>query len=51
LITLYSQYSQKRIDREIVHGQIIAIIHTCILSLSKYTIDSDLKRKIYGLID
>jgi uncharacterized membrane protein YjdF len=52
LISLYLQYSSAKInDKEIVLSQIIAIVHTCVLSLSKFAVDNELKNKIYELID
>lgn len=54
LISLYASYTNsnvKIIDLEIVHIQLIALIHTCVLALAKYTIDNDLRRKVVDLID
>ncbi len=48
LIELYLDYCKSKIsDREIVLSQIITLIHTSVLSMSKFSIDSDLRRKIY----
>lgn len=54
LITIYASYSHnnvKIVDLEIVHTQLIAIIHTCVLALTKYSVDNDLRRKVIDLID
>lgn len=54
LISLYAGYTNnqvKIVDLEIVHAQLIALIHTCVLALSKYTVDNDLRRKVIDLID
>lgn len=54
LISLYASYTNnniKIIDLEIVHTQLIALIHTCVLALSKYTVDGDMRRKVVDLID
>ena len=48
LIEQYDLYAKSRIqDREIVLEQILTIIHTCILSLSKFATPSNLRDKIF----
>lgn len=52
LIGLYIDSAKSNLaDRGIVLGQIITVIHTCLLSLSKFSIQYDLKHRIYDLID
>jgi hypothetical protein len=52
LIGLYQDSAKANLaDRGIVLGQIITVIHTCLLSLSKFSIQYDLKHRIYDLID
>ena len=52
LIEQYDLYAKSRIqDREIVLEQILTIIHTCILSLSKFATPSNLRDKIFQVID
>lgn len=51
-ISEYVKYSNGKIqDRDIILEHIIALIHTCLLSLTKFTVSSALKDKIYSLID
>lgn len=52
LIGLYQDLAKANlVDRAIVLGQIMTVIHTCLLSLSKFAIQYDLKHRIYDLID
>lgn len=52
LIALYGESAKSNMaDREIVLAQIITVIHTCLLSLSKFPMQYDLKHKIYELLD
>lgn len=52
LIGLYQDLAKANlVDRGIVLGQIMTVIHTCLLSLSKFPIQYDLKHRIYELID
>jgi hypothetical protein len=52
LIGLYGDSAKANLaDRSIVLGQIITVIHTCLLSLSKFSVQYDLKHRIYELID
>lgn len=54
LISIYASYTNnhvKIVDLEIVHTQLIALIHTCVLALAKYSVDNGLRRKVIDLID
>lgn len=54
LIALYASYASSPVkinDLEIVHTQLIAIIHTSVLALTKYSVDIDTRRKVIDLID
>ncbi len=52
LIGLYGDSAKANLaDRGIVLGQIMTVIHTCILSLTRFPIQYDLKHRIYDLID
>lgn len=52
LISLYQQYSKTNVrDKEIVLGQILAIVHTSVLAMVKFPVDPQLKRKVYELLD
>jgi hypothetical protein len=52
LIGLYGDSANAKIaDKQIVLAQIITVIHTCLLSLSKFPMAIDIKHKVYELID
>lgn len=56
MLDVYSEFVQAKInDQQIVLAQVITIIHTCLLSLSKFPIERDikneLKQKLYELVD
>jgi hypothetical protein len=52
LIKMYFQYNRMMIrDQEIIHCQILVIIHTCVFAMINYPVDNDLKPKIFELLD
>ena len=52
LTSLYTRYSSSKIrDQEIVLSQILTIVHTTVLAMVKFPTDSELRRKVYDLLD
>lgn len=52
LAGLYTHYSNAKIrDQEIVLSQILTIVHTTVLAMAKFPTDSELRRKVYDLLD
>jgi hypothetical protein len=52
LVEQYNFYTKNPVqDRQIVLEHILTIIHTCVLSLSKFVNNSEIRDKIYDLID
>jgi hypothetical protein len=52
LIALYEQYSNINIqDKEIVLGQILALVHTTVLSMIKFVVDTEIRQNVYRLLD
>ena len=51
-ISQYHHYSNANIqDREMILQHFIALVHVCLLSLQKYAIPTEIKKKIYEIID
>jgi hypothetical protein len=52
LIGQYTNFAKMKVrDQSIILGQILAIIHTCVLAMVKFPVDNDLKRKVFELLE
>lgn len=49
---LYTQCCSAKVrDQEIILGQILTIIHTTVLAMSKFPTDETIRRKVYEILD